>query len=100
MRRLCPNLPGDLIDCDSGKPGEFEGVVVPLVDLTATSVEFLVVPKHEGSVRAETMNRLLHELWRRISEKVERGLPDGSSVRITVWWSADVEIKEVPEELR
>jgi hypothetical protein len=90
-----PNLPGDLIDCETGKPSEFEGVVVPIVDLTATSVEFLVDSKHKGSSHAEAMNKLMHELWGQISRKVKKDIPDGSSVRITVGWDVDIDIREV-----
>jgi len=95
MRKLMPDLPGSLVECDSGLPSEFEGVVVPIEDLTATSVEFLVDPKHKGSSYAEAMNKLLHELWGQISRKVKKDIPDGSSVRITVGWDVEVDIREI-----
>lgn len=95
MRRLCPNHPGDLIDCETGEPSEFEGVVTPIVDLTATSVEFLVDPKHKDSSYAEAMNKLSHELWRQISGRVKKSIPDGSSVKITVGWDLDIDIREI-----
>lgn len=95
MRRLCPNLPGDLIDRETGEHSDYDGLVVPLEDLTATSVEFIEDPKHKGSVRAEAMNRLCHELWGQISERVKKNLPDGSSVRITVGWDVVIDIKEI-----
>ena len=96
MRKLMPNLPGDLLDYETGEPSDYEGIVVPIEDLTATSVEFLVDPKHKGHSYAEAMNRLLHELWRQISEKVKKeSIPDGSYVRITVGWDMETEIKEI-----
>ena len=94
MRKLMPNLPGDLLDYETGEPSDYEGIVVPLADLTATSVEFLSDPKHKGHSYAEAMNRLLHEMWRMISERVKKDIPDGSYVRITVGWDVDVDIKE------
>lgn len=72
-----------------------EELKAKIADLTATSVEFLVDPKHKGSSHAEAMNKLLHELWRQISEKVEKDLPAGSFVRITVAWDVDVDIREI-----
>lgn len=95
MRKLKPDLPRSLIEVDSGIHTDFEGVVVPLEDLTATSVEFLVDPKHKDSSYAKAMNRLSHELWRQISEKVRNVIPDGSSVKITVGWDVDIDIKEI-----
>lgn len=95
MKKLMPNLPGDLLEYDSGMPSDYDGVVVPIQDLTATSVEFLVDPKHKGSSYAEAMNKLCHELWRQISEKVKKDIPDGSSVRITVGWDVDIDIREI-----
>ena len=96
MRHLCSNLPGDLIDSETGEPSDYEGIVVPITDLTATSVEFLVDPKHKGHSYAEALNKLSHELWRLISERVKKeGIPDGSSVRITVGWDVETEIKEI-----
>ena len=95
MRRLMPNLPGDLLECDSGMPSNYEGVVVPITDLTATSVEFLVDPKHKDSSYAEAMNKLSHELWRQISGRIKKNIPDGSSVKITVGWDLDIDIREI-----
>ena len=96
MRKLMPNLPGDLLDYETGQPSEYEGVVVPIVDLKATSVEFLVNPKHKDPIYAEALNKLLHELWRQISERVnKKDFPDGSSVRITVGWDVEIDIKEI-----
>ena len=95
MRKLMPNLPGDLLDYETGEPADYEGVVVPIVDLTATSVEFLVDTKNKVPSYAEALNKLSHELWRQISERVKKDFPGGSSVRITVDWNVDVDIREI-----
>lgn len=94
MRKLMPNLPGDLLDYETGKPSDYEGVVVPIVDLTATSVEFLVDTKNKVPSYAEALNKLSHELWRNISERMKKDLPGGSSVKITVAWDVEIDIKE------
>jgi hypothetical protein len=90
-----PDLPWQLIDSETGEHTDYEGVVVPIEDLTATSVEFFVDPKHKDSSYAEALNKLLHELWGQISERVKNDFPGGSYVRITAGWDVEIDIKEI-----
>ena len=102
MRKLMPNLPGDLLDCDSGLPTEYEGVVIPITDLKTTSV-FWMPDSKDPYIKARAFDHFVTELGKQIWQSVRETAntaKDGEGARICVHWVAEAEVKPLPEELR
>ena len=102
MRRLSPNLPGDLLECDSGMPSDYEGIVVPLSDLDCRSVFYI---REEGNDHQPfvPLQKLFLELERQIYAKCREQLASAKhndGVQVNVHFGVDTEIQEVQEELR
>lgn len=102
MKKLMPDLPGSLIECDSGLLSDYEGVVVPLADLDCRSVFYI---REDGNDRQPfvPLQKLFLELERQIYAKCKEQLESAKhddGVQVTVHFCVDTEIKEVPEELK
>lgn len=102
MRRLMPDLPGSLIECDSGLISDYDGVVVPIQDLTPISVFYI---REDGNDKQPfvPLQKLFLELERQIYAKCKEQLASAKhndGVQVNVHFCVDTEIKELPEELR
>ena len=102
MRRLMPDLPVSLVECDSGLLSDYEGVVVPLADLDCCSVFYI---REDGNDRQPfvPLQKLFLELERKIYEDCKEQLASAKhndGVQITVHFGVETSIKEVPEELK
>lgn len=102
MRRLMPDLPGSLIECDSGLLSEFEGVVVPLADLDCRSVFYI---REDGNDNQPfvPLQKLFLELEKQIYQKCKEQLASAKhndGVQVNVRFCVDTEIKEIPKELQ
>lgn len=101
MRRFCPNLPGDLIECDSGMPSDYEGLVIPLADLTSTSV-FWMPNEKDPHIKARAFEHFVTELGKQIWQSVRETAntaKEGDGAKIWVHWVAEAEVKPLPEEM-
>ena len=102
MRRLMPDLPKSLIECDSGMHSDYEGVVVPIADLDCRSVFYI---REDGNDRQPfvPLQKLFRELERQIYAKCREQLASAKhndGVQVSVHFCVGTEIKEVPEELK
>ena len=102
MRKLMPNLPGDLLDYETGEPSEFEGVVVPLADLDCRSVFYI---REDGNDNQPfvPLQKLFLELEKQIYQKCKEQLASAKhndGVQVNVHFCVDTEIKEIPKELQ
>lgn len=102
MKKLMPDLPRSLLECDSGLLSDYEGVVVPITDLDCRSVFYV---REEGNDRQPfvPLQKLFLELERQIYTKCKDQLASAKKndgVKVSVHFCVDTEIKEAPEELR
>lgn len=102
MKRFMPNLPGDLIECDSGMPSNYEGIVIPVTDLTSTTVFWMPNEKDpyiKGRAFQNFCTELGRQIWKSVRETVNTA-KEGEGVRIVVHWASEAEVKPLPEKLK
>jgi hypothetical protein len=101
MRKLMPDLPGDLLDYETGKPSDYEGVVIPIEDLRSTTVFWMPNDK-DPYVKGRAFQNFLTELGRQIWQSVRETVnvaKEGDGARIVVHWASEADVKPLPEEI-